>query len=56
VDEMDELEKLKKENEQLKLTVQQLRQQLEAYQKQAWRQFHDDYDHLPYHDHDRDRD
>lgn len=52
---MCELEKLKKENEQLKLTIKQLRQQLEAYQEQSRHQFHDDYDHIPYHDRDRDR-
>jgi len=51
---MDELEKLKKENEQLKLTIKQLRQQLELYQRQSRRQYDSDYDHVPYHEHDRD--
>lgn len=51
---MDELEKLKQENEQLRLTIKQLRQQLESYQKRSRRKFDSEHDHVPYHEHDRD--
>lgn len=51
---MDELEKLKKENEQLRLTIKELRQQIESYKNQSRRQFDSDYDHVPYHERDRD--
>ena len=50
---MEEIEKLKKENEQLRLTIKQLRQQLEVYRNQARRQYENDRDHLPYHEYDR---
>lgn len=51
---MDELEKLKQENENLKATIKQLRQQLMAYQNQTRRRHDMDYDYIPYHEDDRD--
>ena len=47
---MDELEKLRKENEQLKQTVQYLRQQLDSYKKYSRRQYEIDQDYVPYHE------
>ena len=39
---MEEAEKLRKENEQLKLTIRDLRQQIDNYKKQSRRQFQSD--------------
>ena len=52
--EENEVEKLKKENEQLRLTIRQLRKQLDNYETQARRRYELERDHLPYHDYDRD--
>lgn len=51
---MDELEKLKIENAQLRQTIKELRRQLEAYQQQSRRQYETERDHLPYHEYERD--
>lgn len=50
--EESELEQVKRENEQLKLTIKSLRQQLDAYKKQSRRQYEVDRDHLPYHEYE----
>ena len=42
-----------RENEQLKLTIKELRQQLEKYRKKSYRQYETDKDHLPYHEYER---
>lgn len=50
---MNEVEILKKENEQLKATVKELRRQLETYRIRNKRKYYADYDNIPYQDDDR---
>lgn len=47
---MDELEKLRKENEVLKETIKQLRRQLELYRNQQRKSYDYDNDYVPYHE------
>ena len=51
---MEEIEKLKIENAQLRQTIKELRKQLEVYQQQSRRQYETERDYLPYHEYERD--
>jgi hypothetical protein len=51
---MDEIEKLKEENERLKVVIRSLRQELELYKKQSRRRFDTDSDFVPYPEEERD--
>lgn len=50
---MNEIEILKKENEQLKATIQELRKQLQTYKVKSKRQFYSDQDYVSYPDEER---
>jgi hypothetical protein len=51
---MEELEKLKEENERLKVVIRSLRKELELYKKQSRRRFDADADFVPHPEEDRD--